>query len=1173
MAEHASKRQKLEHVSSEEDSDDSASFASFGEGDEAYEEIGDESRDDEVNGGTNGADKEDLDGLEEGESDGEYDAEGDDFESIIEDVQPEVAASKSKHPTVQTSRSTTARSSAPTSRSSSYTAGTFKSSLFKLQVDELLEQIRPKHGKREAEAEATLHTVKQAIEKIPAREPLLVEDAERSFLKTSRVKVPFPVPRPAQDAKYKLGYARPSSINVIGSYALKTASRAKKTCEIDMIVVMPASLFQEKDYLDYRYFYKRSYYLACIAAGLEEQAFEDVDIRFVNFHGNPMQQVIAMTPKGKVKDSAAPKWQINIIPCAAEDAFSPEKLLLNRSCVRQRQPNLTEGQLEDSSRVATAFYNSTLRAEMIMTPYLQLLNRAAKTCDAFRDACLLGSTWLRQRGLASSLRQGGFGTFEFSALMALLLQGGGPGGRSILSDRYTSYQLLKATLQVIASKDMTKQPLVIGTDAQAPGVASIGTPILWDSIRNHNLLYKMTQWSYKALRQEVRTTLNMLSDTAFDPFDSTFILRADSALYRYDYVIQLDDGSLRATCSEHDHLVQDIYKKLYETLQKGLGDRARQINIIPPTSAPWQTTATRLSVGPGGKLVVAIVVNPKTINRVVDHGPSAAQKSEAAVFRKFWGEKAELRRFKDGSILETLVWSGESRGLSVLEQMVRYVLHRHLGEEVEQSVNFIGEDCRKILRQAADNSPFAGLMSGFKQLESDVRGLDGLPLSVRQISAAHSQLRYASVDPKSRPADVVLQFEGSSRWPDDLVAIQRTKIAFLLKLSEQLDGSVSGVTARIGLENEASDILNQAFLDVVYESRVSFRIRIYHDREQTLLERRLKDKVIEPSARDAAVYGLAKYKRDYLVSLAHSQAFAGLCSQFPALSGIVRLAKQWFASHLLSNHVSEEVIELIVARTFVQPWPWQAPSSVQTGFYRTLNWLSRWDWRHEPLVVDLGGGSDLKEAQRQSVATNFEAWRKLDPALNRVVLFAASNVDPSGTTWTDGRPLKVIASRMTALAKAARTEIESKQLELDPASLFTSALSDFDFVLHIDPEFLGRKRQKSKQSTFKNLEIQSDDGDTATGLDPLVEYTNELENLYGSAVLFFSGGKERPLIAGLWNPQTTTRAWTLNLSYSTTPLRAAEGEKVQAEINKEAILAEIARLGGDMVKKIEVNKP
>jgi U3 small nucleolar RNA-associated protein 22 len=28
----------------------------------------------------------------------------------------------------------------------------------------------------------------------------------------------------------------------------------------------------------------------------------------------------------------------------------------------------------------------------------------------------------------------------------------------------------------------------------------------------------------------------------------------------------------------------------------------------------------------------------------------------AAVFREFWGDKAELRRFKDGSILEAVVW-------------------------------------------------------------------------------------------------------------------------------------------------------------------------------------------------------------------------------------------------------------------------------------------------------------------------------------------------------------------------------------------------------------------------------------------------------------------------------------------------------------------------------------
>ena len=55
-----------------------------------------------------------------------------------------------------------------------YTAEVYKSNMFKLQVDELLEQVRPKYGKKEAPAENAMRTLKAIIEQIPSREPLSV---------------------------------------------------------------------------------------------------------------------------------------------------------------------------------------------------------------------------------------------------------------------------------------------------------------------------------------------------------------------------------------------------------------------------------------------------------------------------------------------------------------------------------------------------------------------------------------------------------------------------------------------------------------------------------------------------------------------------------------------------------------------------------------------------------------------------------------------------------------------------------------------------------------------------------------------------------------------------------------------------------------------------------------
>lgn len=55
-----------------------------------------------------------------------------------------------------------------------YTAEVYKSNVFKLQVDELLEQVKLKYGKKEAPVENAMRTLKSIIEQLPSRAPASV---------------------------------------------------------------------------------------------------------------------------------------------------------------------------------------------------------------------------------------------------------------------------------------------------------------------------------------------------------------------------------------------------------------------------------------------------------------------------------------------------------------------------------------------------------------------------------------------------------------------------------------------------------------------------------------------------------------------------------------------------------------------------------------------------------------------------------------------------------------------------------------------------------------------------------------------------------------------------------------------------------------------------------------
>ncbi|KAK6443652.1 U3 snoRNP protein [Oleoguttula sp. CCFEE 5521] len=1162
MAPSNAKRRKLEHVSSEDDDDDS--FAGFS----GSEEDSSETAQTSMTAESVGQNLAQGLGLDDGGIDEEPAGK---LGSSVHHEQAIFRASREKQAIANEAAMTAQPKQIPVANKISYVrsyeSGTSKSGLFKLQVDDMLERVRPRQGKREAAAEAALHRLKQTIEQIAPRPAQSVADAERVLLK-EKIVIPYPDPRPSKDVLYKLEYAKPANITVVGSHVLKVASA------IDMVVQMPSRLLQSKDYLNYRFFYKRAYYLACVAAALSGAHGEEYSVSYSSMHDDALLPVIqvrpSISPSGVAdKPAKANAWQIDIALSTADDVFSAEKLGMSKNCVRN---NDEQTKAQDS---ATPLYNSSLRTCMLMKPYLVLQHKAASSCAAYRDACLMGGLWLDSRRLGSSISRGGFGNFEWGIVVALLLRGGGPNGKALLGPGYSSYQLFKATLQLLALQDLRKKPLVVG-EAKLT-LESSGSPVIWDAERSHNVLYKMTDWSYQALQSTAKRTLEALGDQRFDAFDSTFTTSVSSRLLDYDCLIELDHATLAKSATANRETSSPLLNDLYAVLRRGLGDRVEEADLHVPPTPDWSIGVAR-PMQSTGAVTVGLRVNQEHAHRLVDHGPSADNKTEAAAFRAFWGDKAELRRFKDGSILESLVWATEAAGQSVIEQICRHLLQKHFGAKVEGSVRFFDDDCSRLMPKANGNANFQPLMEAYKQLETDIRGLEALPLSIRQIMSADAQLRFSSIEAPSSthgikqsiPAAVTLQFEGSSRWPDDLVAVQRTKLAFLLKLSELMNDNVEEVKSRMGLENHGEDVLNQGFLDITYSNGAAFRLRIHHEREQGMLERQMKLKDLDPKTKQISAIALASYKRDFVKGPAHTQAIAQLATRFPVFSGTVRLIKKWFASHLLSNHIPDDIIELFVAQSFIQPYPWSVPSSMQTGFLRTLAWLAKWDWREEPLVVDMSGSGELKDVDYQAIRTRFEAWRKLDPALNRLVLFAASHVDHDGTTWTDGQPSKVVAGRMTALANAAVQAVEAHSIDLNPASLFVSPLEDYDFVLHLSPVAFRSRKKSSKGPVFKNLEVQTQADTSLVGFQPAQDFLAELQNLYGAAIVFFSGVAERKVIAGLWSPLTAPRAWKVNLQYATLPMKT--DAEVLAEIDKQSILKEIARLGGNMVESVQINR-
>ncbi|KAL3458490.1 Nrap protein [Aspergillus heterothallicus] len=1037
--------------------------------------------------------------------------------------------------------------------------GVYKSSLFKLQLDDLVSESRPNYDKQLAALKDTLHGLKDLIEHLPDRPAKSVLEADKEMRTAHGITVPYPEPRPSKDTRYSVAYARPSNVNVIGSFALRTGLKSPGPYVVDMSVTIPDSILQEKDYSNYRYFHKRAYYLACIAAGIKDKKKANLDIKFDLQDGDCLRPIILVQPVASSRsDTGRLKFQIRILTAINDTLFPVSRTLPMRN-------NIRNGSKDDSDEQGySPDYNSSLRSEATVALYHRLLSSAAQGCEFFKDACLLGRIWLKQRGFSSSIQNGGFGGFEWSVLMSLLLEGGGPSGKPILLKSYSSYQLFKATVQFLAAKDLLEPLLLSASGILFPN----GAPVIYDGKRGINILYKTTRWSYSFLRREANTTLRMLNESRDDNFERVFIFKIDEPLLRFDRIV-----TIPLTAQSDAHAAISKQTALYEVLTKALGDRASSIHISSRPTNPWSVESKPHRKQGISNLTVGLLLDSDNSTRVVDHGPSAEEKDAAAAFRSFWGEKAELRRFKDGSIRESLVWS-EDPSLSIVHQILIHILKRHFNYG-EADIGYIGDEFDAELRKNGDgiisysSSAFQQIIDGFSALERSFQNLEGVPLTVRHLAPASPLLRYTAlhVDPISGavlpPADVVLQFESSARWPDDLVAIQMTKVAFLVKIGDALTETGEFSSCLVGLENEQSKMLNIAFLDVTHVSGILYRLRIHHDREQTLLERQLKDQSVSPQTKQEVAYALAAYKRQFTQSPRLSQAIRTLCTRFPLLSPTIRLIKYWFSCHLFDAHINEELIELMVVRTFTQPHPWEAPSSVMAGFLRTFHFLSRWDWQQEPMFIDLGG--ELDQHAMEAIRTRFAAWRSIDPAMNSISMFVGSDIDPDGVTWTQyEKPPKVVAARICTLAKTVTKLVREQGPGLEVSQLFLPALEPYDFIIHLNSKPLqGRSAAPVK---FKNLKTLNDP--TQADKDTIVKaFVRELQACFSPSILFFSGNEHSDVIGGLWNPQTLKpKGWSLGLAFSTVP------EDASLSINRGAILNEISRLGLGLISSIEIQK-
>jgi U3 small nucleolar RNA-associated protein 22 len=256
--------------------------------------------------------------------------------------------------------------------------------------------------------------------------------------------------------------------------------------------------------------------------------------------------------------------------------------------------------------------------------------------------------------------------------------------------------------------------------------------------------------------------------------------------------------------------------------------------------------------------------------------------------------------------------------------------------------------------------------------------------------------------------------------------------------------AVRGLQARVitGDGVSTSDIIDQAFLEILTPDGWAFEARIWHSREATLLDRVIEHKVnrlphVMTKVQDKkqgkeyweALEAKELYIRRFICAPRHHRVIASLNHQYSPFAGTVRLVKRWLASHwLLHGHVSEEAVEILCASLFIGHGGHvgvdadanvderaSIPGSKERGFASMIKFFKDWKWE-EGLSVPLHGKdtTTLLDGPQPRTSTR-GVWRLW------------TELDKEGFIWTSHGPDAVVARRIQELAKATWACLEGME--------------------------------------------------------------------------------------------------------------------------------------------------
>ncbi|XP_058062254.1 nucleolar protein 6 [Anopheles bellator] len=1056
----------------------------------------------------------------------------------------------------------------------------YHSNLFRMQTEQMLKEVRvpAKVGRFVHVWLEEFKGILRGIEEAPIA---------RGLLEVTYDGIEFPLQLEDSHLRDVLGmgrfqYCPQQNVRIIGGGGGVLRTSFGKPLIVDLILAMPDKCFHKDDYLNLRYHCKRAHYLCTIAEHILRATHQSVgEVRFVPLKGDHLKPVLEMVPSDE-KFVHKVHFRLHAVPEGGK--FSKTRFLPANNNVR---PALVGhvAEAESYERFPTPHYNYSIAYDLRVVKNAELLESIIQS-DSVREAIVLLKVWASQRCFNQGRYgfDGGLITFYVAYLLHC---------RRIYPNM-SSYQIIRLFWNQLAASTWDTEGLSFEASNREliASFRQFHEVVFLDPIGVLNLTANLPLDLYRRVRHESALAIRLLDNRKINSFLPLF-LASYPVFSQYDHIVSLrEPGLVPATiesfAEDIDRLdfVGDrraLFVKMIERLlRKGLGSRVTCLVPLPGTQANQGDTAD-------DGCTIGIVLNPSEAFNLVDKGPEAIKVDASEEFRTFWRGKAELRRFKDGSITESCVWGQSDDPIGqkrlIVRSIVLFLLQAHydipakkvsyLAAQFETALHPWPRKELEMLHETIEERSLA-IIRAFDSLSRMMRDLEKLPLTINAITGTDGVFRYTDPDParptasgllvngqlvflSGKPIHATIQLEASGKWPDQLEAIRRLKTAFYLRIAECI-GKAKGTTGK-----PVAQAYNE-YLDVLYE-KFLFRFVIIHQREISILREYLAENKVTRMLQDTDESIGLEMQAIILPNL--TGILHGLHQQHFSFGSVAAIAKRWLYAQLIDPyHWPDECTELLLASLYLNQ-PLHPSVQPQAGFLRWLQFIATTDWSKEMVVVNFN--DELSSETIDELEREFGDRRDRFPPLTIV-----TPCDGYGRYGLFGRraPTVPILNRVSLLAKVAIGMIDEnfRTIRRKIQNFFKPSYDGYNMIIHLDPSIIPSIGIRSAASIGNreppSLFAQPAGKEPAAGFDPVRFYLRELREAYRKFALFFYDPCGGDRIAVLWRPEALEEKPFTMSNVNGRMLSGTEADGT-LRLNVDALIRDFEIIGQGLVTRVE----